>query len=55
MGYSDNQNQENILNTIIDFITLSKSKEILGNNSGFSRYVSEIYNIKYNSIFEIKY
>jgi len=28
MGYSDNQNKENILDTIIDFITLSKSEEI---------------------------
>jgi len=53
MGYSDNQNQENILDTIIDFITLSKSEEILGNNSSFSRSVSEIYNIKYNQIFDI--
>jgi len=55
MGYSDNQNQENILDTIIDFITLTKSEEIIGNDSGFSRSVSEIYNIKYNHIFDISY
>uniref|UniRef100_A0A6C0HT47 GDP-fucose protein O-fucosyltransferase n=1 Tax=viral metagenome TaxID=1070528 RepID=A0A6C0HT47_9ZZZZ len=55
MGYSDNQNEENILDTIIDFIILSKSQEIIGNNSGFSRSVSEIYNIKYNHIFDIEY
>lgn len=55
MGYSDNQNEENILDTIIDFITLSKSQEIIGNNSGFSRSVSEIYNINYHHIFDIDY
>jgi len=44
IGYLNNE--EGLLDTIIDFITLSKSEEIVSNGSGFSEIVSEIYNIK---------
>jgi hypothetical protein len=44
IGYLNNE--DGLLDTIIDFITLSKSEEIVSNGSGFSEIVSEIYNIK---------
>jgi hypothetical protein len=37
-----------ILDTIVDFFIISKSKEIFSNGSGFSNINSIIYNIKYN-------
>jgi hypothetical protein len=43
-----NCDEKNLLDTIIDFIIMSKSDEIIGNGSGFSKVVSCIYDIKYS-------
>ena len=47
LGGLNNNNENSILDTLTDFITLSKSEEIISNGSGFSKIISEIYNIKY--------
>jgi len=43
-----NGNENNLLDTIIDFFIMSKSDEIIGNGSGFGKIVSCIYDIKYS-------
>jgi ASC-1-like (ASCH) protein len=47
----DSEIDNNLVDTIIDFITISRCSEIISNyNSGFSLINSCIYNIKYTSI-----
>lgn len=42
------KSDSDILDTIVDFFIISKSKQIFSNGSGFSNINSIIYNIKYN-------
>jgi hypothetical protein len=44
------KSNSDILDTLVDFFIISKSKEIFSNGSGFSNINSIIYNIKYNLI-----
>lgn len=39
-----------VMDTMTDFFILSKAKEILSNGSGFSRYISRLFDIPYVSI-----
>lgn len=50
MGDLKNIQSSNILDTITDFFTISRSNEIISNGSGFSMVNSVIYNIKYTYI-----
>ena len=43
----NNNNNNSIFDTLVDFFIMSKSSEIISNGSGFSMIVSEIYDIKY--------
>jgi hypothetical protein len=47
LGNLKNNINNSIFDTLVDFFILSKSKEIISTDSGFSRVVSEIYDIKY--------
>jgi len=46
LGDLKNNTEHSIFDTLVDFFILSKSKEIISNNSGFSKVVSLIYDIK---------
>jgi hypothetical protein len=46
LGDLQNNTEHSIFDTLVDFFILSKSKEIISNNSGFSKVVSLIYDIQ---------
>jgi hypothetical protein len=46
LGDLQNNTNHSIFDTLVDFFILSKSKEIISNNSGFSKVVSLVYDIK---------
>jgi hypothetical protein len=50
LGDLKNYTNTNILDTLIDFFIMSSSVEIISNWSGFSKVISEIYDIKYTII-----
>jgi hypothetical protein len=47
LGDLKTNNNNSIFDTLVDFFIMSKSSEIISNNSGFSLVISEIYDIKY--------
>jgi hypothetical protein len=51
LGDLINVSTSNMLDTVVDFFIISRSNEIISNDSGFSRVSSVIYNIKYTLIY----
>ena len=47
LGDLQNNSPDSILETLIDYFIMSRSKEIISNGSGFSTSVSDIFGIKY--------